>query len=456
MPGLAPYVLAAALAGVGALLFVAAEPAGGSPTPATTALGDVDARGAAYRYANVERGDVLASVAATGTLAPVASVLVGSEVSGQIKAIHADFNTEVRRGEAIALIDPVSFEIAVEQAQADLDVARAVVATQQATIARLAAAIETARFELQAARAGAEAARINVQSAAADLKRRQSAAQIGSTADRERAEFAHQSALAQLRSAQALEGARQSMLAAAEADVQAARAQLTNYEAVVRQREAALRHARIELERTVIRAPVDGVVIHRNVEAGQTVAASLQAPTLFTIAQDLRDMQVNASIDESEIGRIVPGQRVEFVVDAHHGRRFSGTADQIRKSPQVSQNVVTYTVVVKAPNPDLLLLPGMTASARFITGERNDVVKVPNAALRFRPAGVAATPGRSQVWVEADGRLHAVAVEAGLNDGSHTEVSGAGLEPGMRVAIGVEPVRRAPSAGSRLLGGFGS
>ena len=423
---------------------------------ATAAVGfDSDTPGEpAYRHAVVERGDLLSSVAATGALAAVATVLVGSEVSGQVKEIYSDFNSEVRRGDAVALIDPIIFEIAVEQAQADLDIARAQVATQRSTIERLTAAADTARFDHQSAHANAETAGIVAEEAAAELRRRQALAANGSAADRERAGSAHQAALAQLRSTEALEAAKRSLVDAAQADLRAAVSQMLTLQAVVRLKEAALRQAQTELERTVIRAPVDGVVIQRTVEAGQTVAASLEAPTLFTIAQDLRDMQVNASIDESEIGRIVPGQTVEFTVDAYPGRRFTGTVSQIRKFPETVQNVVTYTVVVKAPNPDLLLLPGMTASARFIIAESKDVLKVPNAALRFKPADMVASPGPDQIWVERAGTLRPIPVQVGLTDGAHMEISGEGLEEGMQIVIGVESVKQSPSVAKRLIGVF--
>jgi HlyD family secretion protein len=253
----------------------------------------------------------------------------------------------------------------------------------------------------------------------------------------------------QLRAVEAQADSRRAMVRLAEADVAAGESQLANLQAVLRQRTAALRQARLEYERSVVRAPVGGVVIGRNAEVGETVGNGM---TLFTIAQDLRDMQVNASIDEAEIGRIVLGQRVEFTVDAYRGRVFQGQVDQIRMTPQTQANVVTYTVIVRAPNPELLLFPGMTASARFIMDERRDVLIVPNAALRFTPPGQDAPPG-PHVWVaEAEG-LRPVPVQRGLVDETRSEVSGPGLVAGMQVVTGIERQAEGPRGGRSLLGG---
>ena len=203
--------------------------------------------------------------------------------------------------------------------------------------------------------------------------------------DRVRAQ--RDAAHAQLRAADARQRAEVAAIAGAEAAIRVAKAQVEIARAAVRQRQAALDFTKVELARTVIRAPLDGVVIGRNVELGQTVAASLQAPTLFTIAQDLRQMQVEANVDEADIGHIEPNQRVTFTVDAYLGRSFRGGIVEIHKAPQVFQNVVTYTVVISAENSDLALLPGMTATVRIVVAEKADVLKVPNAALRFRPPG---------------------------------------------------------------------
>jgi HlyD family secretion protein len=317
-----------------------------------------------YRVAQIEKGAVTASVSASGTLSPVVSVQVGSQVSGQLKEILVDFNSEVKKGQLIARIDPETFEYRVRQAQADLDVARAQAMTQQANVA--------------AQRAQLAQVQVNVANAKRDLERKQDLIAKGfiSSAERDTV-LATYNALAE-------------QVNAGKAQVQVAQSNAVGAQAGVRQREAALSQARIELERTAIRAPVNGVVIKRSVEQGQTVAASLQAPELFIIAENLTDMRVDTSIDESEIGRVRDGQKATFTVDAFPGRTFEGTVKQIRKAAQNVSNVVTYMVEVSAANPRQELLPGMTANVRIITDARDDVLKVANAALRFRPAGATA------------------------------------------------------------------
>lgn len=325
-----------------------------------------------FRTAQVAKGPISASVSASGTLNPVTSVLVGSQVSGQLKEVLADYNAEVRKGQLIARIDPETFEYRVRQSQADVDAARAQVLTAQANVA--------------AARAAVSRAEVNLAEARRDRDRKQMLVERNfiSAADLEKARAVHDSAQEDLRSVQA--------------QVDVALAQANSAGANVKQREAQLAQARVDLERTAIRAPVDGIVIKRSVDAGQTVAASLQAPELFVIAQSLSDMQVDTSVDEAEIGKVRPGLRATFTVDAFPGRSFSGEVRQVRKAAQTVQNVVTYTVVVSAQNPDLALVPGMTANVRIVTDTRDAVLRVPNAALRFRPpdfqepeAGQAAT-----------------------------------------------------------------
>lgn len=335
--------------------------------------------GPAYKTGKVEKGAITASVSASGTLSPVVQVQIGSQVSGQLKDVLVDFNSEVKQGALIARIDPQTFETRVQQAQADVDAARAQVMTQHANIAAQRAALAKAEVDL------AEAKR--------DLERKQQLVDKGfiSGAERDKAQATFNSATEQVNTARAQAGV--------------AAAGLRNAEAVVKQREAALAQARIDLGRTEIRAPVNGVVIKRSVERGQTVAASLQAPELFIIAENLTDMQVDASIDESEIGRIRIGQKATFTVDAFPGRSYEGTVKQIRKAAQNVSNVVTYTVVISAANPTRELLPGMTANVRIVTDTRSDVLKIVNAALRFRPAGASNDrPAASQPDIPANGQ----------------------------------------------------
>jgi HlyD family secretion protein len=295
-----------------------------------------------FRTAKIERGPLTASVSSTGTLNPVTSVQVGTQVSGQIKELFVDFNSPVKKGELIARIDPETFQYRVRQAEADLE----------------------------AARSSLNRASVALANTLRDLNRTKElvARNFTSPAELDRAQSTYDLAAAEVRTAQA----------------------------VVQQREAQLATSRVDLGRTEIRAPVDGVVIKRSVDVGQTVAASLQAPELFVIARDLRDMQVDTSIDEADVGRIRVGQKATFTVDAFPGRTFNGEVRTVRKAPQNTQNVVTYIAIVSASNDRGELLPGMTANVRIVTDTRDSVLKAPNGALRFRPAGTPADTARPE------------------------------------------------------------
>lgn len=331
-----------------------------------------------YRTAKVERGPIQAAVIASGTLNAVTTVQVGSQISGQIKEIYADFNTPVKAGQVIARIDPATFDLRVNQARADLDSAASAVAVARAGLAAQQAELGRVKVTL------ADAERTY------ERNRQLVAKNFISPAELDKARTALEQTREQLK--------------AVEAQIQVGQAQVESALATVKQRESLLRQAQVDLERTVIRAPVDGTVILRNVDAGQTVAASLQAPVLFTIARDLRDMQVEAAIDEADVGRLAVGMPVAFSVDAFPRRGFSGEIRQIRKSPQTVQNVVSYTVVISASNADLALLPGMTANVRIVVASRDRALKVPNAALRFRPPGEAeAKPGAEAPAQQAGG-----------------------------------------------------
>ena len=321
-------------------------------------------QGPALRLAKVERGNITSVVSASGSLSAVTTVLVGSQISGQIKELFVDFNTQVKQGQLLARIDPETFELKVRQAEADLEAARTQLLNQQANLLTL--------------RSQATRTRIQAADAKNDLDRKESLFAKGfiSGAERDKSKFTADAAA--------------EAVVTADAQIRAGEAQIANAEAIVKQRQAALASARVDLSRTSIVAPVDGVVISRQVDAGQTVAASLNTPTLFSIARDLAEMQVEVAIDESDISKIRSGQRVTFTVDAYPTRTFEGTVKQIRKAAQTVQNVVTYTVVVATGNPGLLLVPGMTANVRIVADSRENVLKVPNAALRFRPAGAGA------------------------------------------------------------------
>ena len=349
-----------------------------------------------FRFARVERGSLTATVSATGTLNAVSTVVVGSQVSGQIKELFVDFNSRVRRGELVARIDPAIFEAKVNQAKADVENARAMVLNQRATLQRARADIQNARAAIATGKATTARARVLAVDARRDFDRKLDLFEKGLIAksDRDSAQTANDAAVAQLDASTAQEGSTEAGLAAATASAHVVEAQLESAQAALRQKEAALVQAQIDLANTFIRAPVDGVVVSRNVDVGQTVAASLQAPILFSIAQDLTRMQLETSVVEADIGRVKLSDRATFTVDAFPGEMFEGTVGQIRKAPQTVQNVVTYTVVVAVTNRDGKLLPGMTANVKLIVAEKTNVLKVPNAALRFRPATAdAATAG---------------------------------------------------------------
>jgi len=295
----------------------------------------------------VATADLRRSVSATGTVRALVQVQVGSQLSGQVAELAVDFNSPVEEGQVIARIDPQTFQTRVREAQASLSTARAQLQLQRASLGRVDANLLVAQQEFD------RVAQLHERGIASDA--------------------ALQTAQAQLESSQS--------------ERAVALAQISNALATVEQREATLEGAEIDLERTVIRSPIDGVVVDRQVDVGQTVAASMSAPTLFVIAQDLNRIQIDAQVDESDIGEIATGQPVSFTVDAFVGRTYEGVVDQIRLAATNTNNVVTYTVVVTAENPGERLLPGMTANLDIVTGEREGVLSVPNSALRFRPSG---------------------------------------------------------------------
>ena len=433
-----------------------------------------------YRTARVERGPLTASVSATGNLNAVIMVLVGSQVSGTIKELAADFNTAVRRGQVIARIDPALFEAAVNQARADAKAAASTVLSQAAQVEQARTNIDNARAAHAEAKAQTAKALVVVVDAQRSLGRQTELFRrdLVAAADRDAAQTAYDAAMAQHDAAEAHEQALASAIRTAETQLRVQEAALQTARDQVEQKQAALAQTQINLEHTTIRSPVDGVVVNRAVDVGQTVAATLQAPTLFTIAQDLTKMQVETSVDEADIGRIHADTPVTFTVDAFPGEAFEGNVSQIRKAPQVAQNVVTYTVVVAVANPSGKLVPGMTANVRFVTAQRADVLRVPNTALRFRPPGVngSATeglpssggPGRPSsekrpsgtdspgglVWVLGrDGHPAPVPVTLGITDGTSTEIVAGDLSAGQAVVVGVEagaPAATPPPAGPRL------
>lgn len=362
--------------------------------------------------ASATRGDVVELVEATGKLEAVTTVQVGTQVSGTIQSLHADFNSQVRKGQVVARLDPSVLQAQVEQAQA--------------TVARLGADVERSR--------------IQVDDAEVKFRRAKELFARGliPATDLENAETTARQAHASLKAAQAQ----------------------------VVQSQASLNQTRVNLSHTVIAAPVDGIVISRNVDVGQTVAASMSAPVLFEIAKDLTVMQVNASIDEADIGRIADGQRVAFKVDAYPKDTFTGTVSQVRLNPVVSQNVVSYVTIIDVPNKELKLKPGMTANVSVEVARADSVVRVPNAALRFVPTeemlptvvrkdqpppSTAARPERpagqgggrpadqtmARVWTLEEGQLAPVRVRTGITDGIFTAIVEGELPEDALIVTGV-------------------
>jgi HlyD family secretion protein len=371
----------------------------------------------------VRKGNVSQVVSSTGTLQAVVTVQVGSQVSGTIDKLYADFNTKVKAGQVVAQLNQDKFKAAVDQARANLLAAESNLAKTKVSVADTLRTLERNR----------------------ELKRRELTAQ----AELDAAQTAYDGAVAQLEVNKA----------------QAAQAQ------------AALNQATVDLNNTVIRSPVDGIVISRNVDVGQTVAASLQAPTLFTIANDLSRMEVHTSVDEADIGNIWEGQQVTFTVDAYPSRRFRGKVFQVRNSSTVVQNVVTYDAVVRIDNKDLVLKPGMTANVDFLVSRKEDVLVIPNMAIRFKPPeqkdeaqelqredsrraapriGRRRSTGRGQgvdpkaaravrIFVLKGLKAEPVQVQLGITDGSRTEVRGGDLNENDEVIIGFSSVVRAES-----------
>jgi len=384
-----------------------------------------------YETAKVDRGRITSKVTATGTLSAIVTVQVGSQVSGRLQAIYVDYNSPVKKGQLVARIDPALFQAAYAQATANQVAARGNL--------------------------------VKAQAQAADAER----------------QYQRNQQLA----AQGLVD--QADLDTSMANADAARAQVEASKGALAQAEASLNQAKINLAYTDIYSPTDGTVISRSVDVGQTVAASLQAPTLFVIAQDLRKMQVDTSVAEADIGGLHDGMPATFTVDAYPGQTFTGKVRQIRNAPQTVQNVVTYDAVVDIANPELKLKPGMTANVTFVAAQRDDALRVKNAALRFHPtpevlaaagfsgAGTGATPqalaaqggsgrwqrddsngNRRRVWVLESGKPHPVAIQTGVSDGSLTEVAGGKLAEGAQVITDVSGGKTASASSSQQPGGM--
>ena len=339
-----------------------------------------DSKKIKFKTAKIQKGEITQTVRATGNVNPVTTIIVGTRVSGTIVALYADYNSRIKKGQLIAQIDPTPFENELKHSEAELLNAKATLFKAEVTL----------------------------KDAERTLKRKQ--------------ELFKRDLIAR------------SELDDAETAYNTARAQYEIALAQVKKAEAGLRQAKTNLGYTRIFSPVDGVVIAKNVEVGQTVAASFQTPTLFTIAPDLTKMQVDTNVDEADISKIKKGMEVNFTVDAYPDKKFKGIVSQIRLSPTVTQNVVTYNVVISVDNSHLLLKPGMTANVTFVVNSKENVIKIPNSALRFKMPDT--PPSKQQgVWVIRGGKSVRVNVKTGISDGEWTELIEGDLKEGEEVII---------------------
>ena len=487
-----------------------------------------------YMTARIDRGNLRNTVTATGALQAVTTVQVGSQSSGTIAALYADFNSTVKKGQVIAQLDPAVAKAQVDQARANLEQARASLAQSRAAVVNARAGITDAQARNLAAKstvqnnqAGVSGAEANVtvlkaqqDDARSLLRQQESLLKAGVISQREyeiaqtgykTAEARYNQAVAQLNQAKLAEqssasaGMAQSQAAVeqSQAQVQQSQAQVQQNTAQVQQAQAALSLAELNLSHTTITSPIDGVVVSRDVNVGQTVAASLSAPTLFTIANDLTQMQVIANIDQADIGLVEQAKSVKFSVDAFPGKEFDGKIAEMRLNPVNVQNVVTYNVVINVENPEQKLKPGMTANLTITIDERNNVLKVPNSALRFMPqdatrqrtgagqgqgqgqgqgrrrqqqqqgdsaqggdggenrfapASAPVLPGqRRVVWVLGqDGKPERRRITVGLSDGSATEVVEGDLNEGDMVITGQTLTANTSASSTQTPPGFGN
>ncbi|MCX6621576.1 MAG: efflux RND transporter periplasmic adaptor subunit, partial [Acidobacteria bacterium] len=372
------------------------------------------------------------------------------QVSGTIQALYADFNTKVAKGQLIARIDPASLQARVDQGQANLDAARAGVANAEAGVQKAQAGIQASNAAVAASAANVVKARVSADDAKVKALRRVQLAKEGvlSREEVDTAQATYATATADQDATVAQQRAAEDNVKVSQAERKVANTQLSANHAQVKQFEAALRSTQIDLDHTYIKAPVDGVVVARHVDVGQTVAASLATPTLFEIAQDLTKMQVDTNVSEADVGRVRVGQPGSFTVDAYPGQVFKGAVTEIRKAPINVQNVITYDVVIGVSNPDLKLFPGMTANVKILVNQRPNVQRVLNAALRYHPAsetppaaggskvGRRGAAPEQAVW-KLDSKNHPqrVVVTTGESDGTYTEVTAGVLNDGDRVIV---------------------
>jgi HlyD family secretion protein len=407
-------------------------------------------------------------------------VQVGTQVSGTIEKLFVDFNSTVVPGQQLVQLDQATFRAKVLQAEANLDNAHADVKNALANVHNMRASIDIAQADVASRSAQLQQTRVSIADTKRILERQRALFERSLLArdEVETAQTAYDVAVARQNAARADRESAEAKLRATRAQLVAAEAQVEKAKAQVHQAQAALAQAQVDLERTVIRSPVTGTVISRNVDVGQTVAASLQAPTLFTIAQDLSKMQVDTHVSEADIGHVVVGQAATFTVDAYAGQVMRGTVRDIRAAPIMVQNVVNYNAVIAVENPDFKLKPGMTATVSILVARRDNVLKIPKAALRFQPQltpkereqfvpifqkqqGASASDnteaGPRRAWQNApkvwtltpEGALWPIAVSLGINDDQFSELQDGNLHEGQELIIGLNETDGSRSSGSR-------
>lgn len=409
----------------------------------------------AYLTVRVDRGDIDSTVTTTGNLNAMITVQVGSQVSGNIIALYADFNTKVKQGQLVAEIDPAPFKAAVEQAKATLNAAKAAVATAQATLAKSQSDLASAEANVASQKANLVKAQSAVELARVENERRKVLVKEGSTSqeDADTAQANYEQAVAGLDAAKEAVIAAQASAESARKAIDVARTQLDQAVAVVAEDQASLDQAQLNLDHTQIVAPVDGTVQSRNMDVGQTVAATFQAPVIFLIAKDLTKMQVDTNVDESDVGPIRLNQAASFTVDAFPGQIFRGRVAQVREAPINVQNVITYDVVIEVSNPDLKLFPGMTASVTILTGHVSNALRIPKSALRFHPRGTQPQTAPTIYVLDAHSQPQAVRVKTGISDSNHVEATG-DLQEGQLVITGMAV--KAGASGGQPQQGTGS
>jgi len=397
-----------------------------------------------YVTAPLKSDEIVKTVLATGTLVPALNVEVGSVLSGQVSKLLVDFNDKVKKGQVLAELDDRTFALAVEASRAALEGSRFEIKSYEARLKRAMLDLWQTEHQLPVFQARVDMAQIVFDTAEREFKRKQwlQEREVATVADVQNFQSKRDAANSALREAEANFANQTGLLAAARADVDRARADVANAQASEVKLEALWRSASVDLERTKIRSPVDGLIVGRNITEGQTLATGLEAKTLFTIAGNLDSMEVHARIDESDIAGIKDGQDATFTVDAFPGRTFSARVKQIRMAPQVLTNVVTYTVVLKTANPDGMLLPGMTVMANVVTQRTPATMTAPMAALRYKPRTVIASSdpkppvASDSLWVLRDGKAIRISVTVGEDDGKNVMVSSERLRPTDVVIVG--------------------